>query len=163
MVNPFDIYQPVTLENKYFEYDINLSPSQIKEFGKNNIVTLDLKSNKKPFKVFLTNTQIKKVEAAKKLNKEVDLKFSKTQFKKTLPYVTRLNNSFMKQSSKDRLETLKKENASKEKKLKKLKLQHRLETLKKENANKEKKLKKLKLQNQLETLKKENAKKEKKK
>ena len=142
MLNPFDIYQPVTLENKYFEYDINLSPSQIKEFGKNNIVTLDLKSNKKPFKVFLTNTQIKKVEAAKKLNKEVDLKFSKTQFKKTLPYVTRLNNSLMKQRSKDRLETLKKKNAKKAKKLKKLKLQYQLETLKKKK-NSEKKLNKI--------------------
>ena len=134
MVNPFDIYPPVTLEkylflkeNKYFEYDIKLSPSQIKEFGKNNIVTLDLKSNKKPFKVFLTNTQIKKVEAAKKLNKKVDLKFSKTQFKKTLPYVTRLNHSLIKQRAKDRLEILKTENAKKAKKLKKLKLQYQLD------------------------------------
>ena len=147
MVNPFDIYPPVTLEkypflkeNKYFEYVINLTPSQIKEFGENNIITLDFTSNKKPFKVFLTNTQIKKVEAAKKLNKEVDLKFSKTQFKKTLPYVTRLSNSLMKQRSKDRLETLKKKNAKKAKKLKKLKLQDQLETLKKKNS--EKKLKK---------------------
>ena len=89
MVNPFDIYPPVTLEkypflkeNKYFEYVINLTPSQIKKFGENNIVTLDFTSNKEPFKVFLTNTQIKKVEVAKKLNKKVDLKFSKTQFKK---------------------------------------------------------------------------------
>ena len=107
MVNPFDIYPPVTLEkypflkeNKYFEYVINLTPSQIKKFGKNNIITLDFTSNKKPFKVFLTNTQIKKVEVAKKLNKEVDLKFSKNQFKKTLPYVSRLNNSLMKQRPK---------------------------------------------------------------
>ena len=134
MVNPFDIYPPVTLkkypflkENKYFEYDINLSPSQIKEFGKNNIITLDFKSNKEPYKVFLTKTQIKKVEVAKKLNKKVDLKFSKTQFKKTLPYVTRLNNSLMKQRSKDRLETLKKKNAKKAKKLKKLKQQYQLD------------------------------------
>ena len=89
MVNPFDIYPPVTLEkypflkeNKYFEYVINLTPSQIKEFGKNNIVTLDFTSNKVPFKVFLTNAQIKKLEAAKKLQKKVDLNFSKTQLKK---------------------------------------------------------------------------------
>ena len=41
MVNPSDIYPPVTLEkytflkdNKYFEYVINLTPSQIKDFGK---------------------------------------------------------------------------------------------------------------------------------
>ena len=166
MVNPFDIYPPVTLkkypflkENKYFEYDINLSPSQIKEFGKNNIITLDFKSNKEHYKVFLTNTQIKTVEVAKKLNKKVDLRFSKTQFKKTLPYVTRLNHSRIKQRAKDRLDILKTENAKKAKKLKKLKLQDRLETLKTENARKAKKLKKLKLQDRLETLKTKNDKK----
>ena len=128
MVNPFDIYPPVTLEkypflkeNKYFEYVINLTPSQIKEFGENNIITLDFTSNKEPFKVFLTNSQIKKVEVAKKLNKKVDLRFSKTQFKKTLPYVTSINRSLITQRAKDRLETLKTENAKKAKKLKKLK------------------------------------------
>ena len=128
MVNPFDIYPPVTLEkypflkeNKYFEYVINLTPSQIKEFGKNNIITLDFTSNKEPYKVFLTNTQIKKVEVAKKLKKKVDLKFSKTQFKKTLPYVTSLNHSLIKQRYKDQLEILKTENAKKAKKLKYLK------------------------------------------
>ena len=128
MVNPFNIYPPVTLEkypflkeNKYFEYVINLTPPQIKEFGENNIITLDFTSNKEPFKVFLTNTQIKKVEVAKRLNKKVDLKFSTTQFKKTLPYVTRLNHSLIKQRAKDRLETLKTENAKKAKKLKSLK------------------------------------------
>ena len=152
MVNPFDIYPPVTLEkypflkeNKYFEYVINLTPSQIKKFGKNNILTLDFTSNKEPFKVFLTNTQIKKVEVAKKLNKKVDLKFSKTQFKKTLPYVTSLNHSLIKQRAKDRLEIFKSENAKKAKKLKKLKLQDQLETLRKENAKKAKKLKSLKI------------------
>ena len=123
MVHPFDIYPPVTLEkypflkeNKYFEYVIKLTPSQIKEFGENNIITLDFTSNKEPFKVFLTNTQIKKVEVAKKLNKKVDLKFSKTQFKKTLPYVTRLNHSRINQRAKDRLEIFKSENARKIKK-----------------------------------------------
>ena len=148
MVNPFDIYPPVTLEkypflkeNKYFEYNINLTPSQIKEFGENNIITLDFTSNKEPFKVFLTNTQIKKVEVAKKLKKKVDLKFSKTQFKKTLPYVTRLNHSLITQRAKDRLEILKSKNAKKAKKLKKLKLQNQLETLKTENAKKLKSLK----------------------
>ena len=151
MVNPFDIYPPVTLEkypflkeNKYFEYVINLTPSQIKDFGKNNIITLDFTSNKEPYKVFLTNTQIKKVEVAKKLNKKVDLNFSKTQFKKTLPYVTRLNHSLIKQRAKDRLEILKSDNAKKAKQLKKLKLQDQFETLKKENAKKAKKLKSLK-------------------
>ena len=156
MVNPFDIYPPVTLEkypflkeNKYFEYVIKLTPSQIKEFGENNIITLDFTSNKEPFKVFLTNTQIKKVEVAKKLKKKVDLKFSKTQFKKTLPYVTRLNRSLLIQQDKDRLEILETENAKKAKKLKNLKLQYQLDTLKTENVKKAKKLKNLNLQDKI--------------
>ena len=128
MVNPFDIYPPVTLEkypflkeNKYFEYVINLTPFQIKKFGENNIITLDFTSNKIAFKVFLTNSQIKKVEDAKKLKRKVDLKFSKTQFKKTLPYVTKLNRMLVRQRDKDQLETLKSEIAKKAKELKKLK------------------------------------------
>ena len=107
-----------------------------------------------PFKVFLTNTQIKKIELAKKLNTKVDLKFSKTQFKKTLPYVTSINKRALKQRYKDKIESLKKENAKKAKRLNILKLQDRLETLKKENA---KKAKRLKLHGRLETLKKDNA------
>ena len=139
MVNPLDIYPPVTLEkypflkeNKYFEYVINLTPLQIKKFGENNIITLDFTSNKEPFRVFLTNTQIKKVEVAKKLKRKVDLKFSKTQFKKTLPYVTNLNRMIIRQGDKDQLEILKSENAKKAKKLKKLKL----ETLKLQEQDK---------------------------
>ena len=139
MVNPFDIYPPVTLEkypflkeNKYFEYVLNLTPLQIKKFGENNIITLDFTSNKEPFRVFLTNAQIKKVEVAKKLKRKVDLKFSKTQFKKTLPYVTKLNRSVERQRDKDQLETLKSENAKKARKLKKLKL----ETLKLQEQDK---------------------------
>ena len=162
MVNPFDIYPPVTLEkypflkeNKYFEYSINLTPSQIKEFGKNNIVTLDFTSNKVPFKVFLTNAQIKKVEVAKKLQRKVDLKFSKTQFKKTLPYVTSLNRSLIRQWGKDQLEILKAENIEKAKTLKNLKRQTQLENLKAKNIEKAKTLKNLKR----EILKAENAKK----
>ena len=160
MINPFDIYPPVTLkkypflkENKYFEYVIYLTPSQIENFGNENIITLDYTSNL-PFKVFLTNTQIKKIELAKKLNTKVDLKFSKTQFKKTLPYVTSINKRALKQRYKDKIETLKKENAKKAKRLNILKLQDRLESLKKENA---KKAKRLKLHDRLETLKKDNA------
>ena len=160
MINPFDIYPPVTLkkypflkENKYFEYVIYLTPSQIENFGNENIITLDYTSNL-PFKVFLTNSQIKKIELAKKLNTKVDLKFSKTQFKKTLPYVTSINKRALKQRYKDKIESLKKENAKKAKRLNILKLQNRLETLKKENA---KKAKRLKLHGRLETLKKDNA------
>ena len=166
MANPFDIYPPVTLEkypflkeNKYFEYVINLTPSQIKDFGANNIITLDFTSDKEPFKVFLTNSQIKKVQVAKKLKRKVDLKFSKTQFKKTLPYVNKLNHSLKKQRDKDLLTILKKGNAKKAKELKNLKnlyLQDKLEALKKENLKKAKELKNLKQQ---EALKKENAKK----
>ena len=96
--------------------------------GENNIITLDFTSNKEPFRAFLTNTQIKKVEVAKKLKRKVDLKFSKTQFKKTLPYVTKLNRSVERQRDKDQLETLKSENAKKARKLKNLKLQYQLET-----------------------------------
>ena len=156
MVNPFDIYPPATLEkypffkeNKYFEYVIKLTPSQIKNFGKNIIITLDFTSNKQPFKVFLTSSQIKKVEVAKKLKKKVDLKFSKTQFKKTLKYVTRLNRSLLRQQDKDRLEILETENAKKAKKLKNLKLQYQLDTLKTENVKKAKKLKNLNLQDKI--------------
>ena len=166
MTNPFDIYPPVTLEkypflkeNRYFEYTINLTPTQVKNFGKNNIITLDFTTNKEPYKVFLTNSQIIKVELAKKLNKKVDLKFSKTQFKKTLPYVTGLNRSKIKQQNKDQLDILKKENSKKAKQLKKLKLQNQLETLKTKNAKKEKQLKDLEPQNLLKTLKTKNAKK----
>ena len=154
MVNPVDIYPPVTLEkypflkeNKYFEYSINLTPSQIKEFGKNNIVTLDFTSNKVPFKVFLTNAQIKKLEVAKKFQRKVDLKFSKTQFKKTLPYVTSLNRSLIRQWGKDQLEILKAESNEKAKTLKNLKLQTQLENLKAKNIEKAKTLKKLKREN----------------
>ena len=156
MVNPFDIYPPVTLEkypflkeNKYFEYDINLTPLQIRKFGENNIITLDFTSNKEPFKVFLTNSQIKKVEVAKKLKRKVDLKFSKTQFKKTLPYVTKLNRMLVRQRDRDELETLKSKVSKKAKELKKLKLQDQLKTLKTENANKARKLKKLNLQDKI--------------
>ena len=153
MVNPFDIYPPVTLEkypflkeNKYFEYSINLTPSQIKEFEKNNIVTLDFTSNKVPFKVFLTNAQIKKLEVAKKFQRKVDLKFSKTQFKKTLPYVTSLNRHLIRQWGKEQLEILKAESNEKAKTLKNLKLQTQLANLKAKDIEKAKTLKKLKAQ-----------------
>ena len=113
----------------YIYHILHLTPSQIKSFGKSYIVPQDFSNlkNKKEFKVFLTKTQIKKLDKAKANKEKVDLKFSKTQFKKTLPYVSRLNHS------------LKTKNA------KKLKLQDRLETLKTKNAKKAKKLKKLKI------------------
>ena len=166
MTNLFDIYPPVTLEKypffkekRYFEYTINLTPSQIKNFGKNNIITLDFTSNKEPYKVFLTNSQIKKVEDAKKLKRKVDLKFSKTQFNKTLSYVSGINRLILNQRNKDRLDILETKNTKKEKQLKKLKLQNQLRTLKTKNAKKAKQLKDLEPQNQLKTLITKNAKK----
>ena len=146
----------------YIQHILHLTPSQIKSLGKSYIVPQDFSNlkNKKRFKVFLTKTQIKKLDKAKANKKKVDLKFSKTQFKKTLPYVSKINRSLLSQQPKDLLVTLKKENAKKERKLKKLKL----ETLKKENAKKEKKIKKLKLDKFIEnTIKKSNKPKPKKK
>ena len=70
-------------------------------------------------------------------NSKEKLNFSKTQFKKTLPYVTRLNRSLLKQRAKDQLEILKTENAKKAKKLKKLKLQNQLEALKQKMLRKQ--------------------------
>ena len=137
----------------YIHHILHLTPSQIKSFGKSYIVPQDFSNlkNKKRFKVFLTKTQIKKLDKAKANKEKVDLKFSKTQFKKTLPYVTRINHSLLTQKPKDLLDTLKKEKAKKERKIKKLKLK----TLKKENSKKEKKIKKLKLDKFIEnTLKK---------
>ena len=107
---------------------------------------MDFTSNKVPFKVFLTNAQIKKLEVAKKFQRKVDLKFSKTQFKKPLAYVTSLNRSLIRQWGKDQLEILKAESNEKSKTLKNLKLQTQLANLKAKNIEKAKALKKLKAQ-----------------
>ena len=68
----------------YIQHVIYLTPSQIKSFGKSYIVPQDYRSlkNKKRFVVFLTKTQIKKLDKAKANKEKVDLKFSETQFKK---------------------------------------------------------------------------------
>ena len=150
------VYPPETLkiypflkENKYFEYVINLSPLQIREFGKNNIVTLNFRSNI-PFKVYLTNSQIKKIEVAKKLNAKIDLKFSNTQFKKTLPYVNKINRRSLKEQEKVRLKTAK---IVKAKRAEKISLQKTLDSIDIKNA------KKIKKKGELGPLTKENAKK----
>ena len=72
--------------SNYIQYIIYLTPSQIKSFGKSYIIPLNYKNikNKEGFVVFLTNSQINKLEKAMVNKKKVDLKFSKTQFKKTL-------------------------------------------------------------------------------
>ena len=62
--------------------------------------------NKKRFIVFLTKAQIKKLEKAKANKVKVDLKFSKTQFKKTFNNVLRLNNNVSKE---EKLKSLKEE------------------------------------------------------
>ena len=156
MSNPFlyppGILYPFLTENKYFEYKLNLTPSQIKKFGENNIITLDFRSYIKPFKVFLTKTQIEKLKDAKKLKKKVGLQLSKTQFKKTLAYIIKINHSLLTQKTKDRLDTLKKENSNK-KREKNDNDEIIKNTLKKYNKHK----------NQLENLKKEKPKKEKSK
>ena len=94
----------------YIYHILHLTPSQIKRFGKSYIVPQDYKNlkNKKRFKVFLTKTQIKKLDKAKVNKEKIDLKFSKTQFKKTLPYVSKINNSLLTHQPKDLLAALKK-------------------------------------------------------
>ena len=73
----------------YIQHIIYLTPSQIKSFGKSYTVPQNYSNlkNKKRFIVFLTKTQIKKLDKAKANKEKVDLKFSKTQFKKTLKHV----------------------------------------------------------------------------
>ena len=79
--------------SNYIRHIIYLTPTQIKSFGKGLIVPQDYRSlkNKERFVVFLTKTQIKKLDKAKANKEKVDLKFSKTQFKKTLNHVNKEN------------------------------------------------------------------------
>ena len=113
----------------YIQHILHLTPSQIKRFGKSCIVPQDYNNlkNKKRFKVFLTKTQIKKLEKAKANKEKVDLKFSKTQFTKTLNHVMSLNNNVSKEENRKKLQLLLKKkrevNKKKEDKLKKIKIQ----------------------------------------
>ena len=77
--------------SNYIQHIIYLTPSQIKSFGKSYIVPQHYSNlkNKKRFIVFLTKTQIKKLDRAKVNKEKVDLKFSKTQFKKTINHVNK--------------------------------------------------------------------------
>ena len=81
----------------YIFHVLYLTPSQIKSFGESYIVTQDYKNlkSKKRFKVFLTKTQIKKLNKVKSNKGKVDLKFSKTQFKKTLDYIKEINSDVL--------------------------------------------------------------------
>ena len=93
----------------YIQHIIYLTPSQIKSFGKSYIIPQNYSNlkNKRRFIVFLTKTQIKKLDKAKANKEKVDLKFSKTQFKKTLNQVNKENSQLL-------LKNIKKENKKKQ-------------------------------------------------
>ena len=102
-VTPKDI----KVEKDYIKYIIYLTPSQIKSFGKRYIIRLNYKNlnNKKGFIVFLTNTQINKLEKSMANGEKVELKFSDRQFK--------LTNDFIKKENRKKLENLRLENQKK--------------------------------------------------
>ena len=120
--------------SNYIRHLIYLTSSQIKSFGKNYIIPQDYSNlkNKKRFIVFLTKTQIKKLDKAKANKEKVDLKFSKTQFKKTFNNVMRLNNNV---SIEEKLTSLKEENRKK--------LQLLLKNIKEVNKKKQDEIKKI--------------------
>ena len=133
----------------YIQHIIYLKPSQIKSFGKSYIIPQDYRNlkNKKRFIVFLTKTQIKKLDKAKVNKEKVDLKFSKTQFKKTFNNVMRLNNNV---SIEEKLKSLKEENRKN--------LQLLRKNIKEENKKKLNKINKIKLHLLLKNKIKENKK-----
>ena len=104
----------------YIKHILHLTPSQIKSFGKSYIIPQDYSNlkNKKRFIVFLTKTQIKKLDKAKVNKVKVDLKFSKTQFKKTLNHVNKENRKNLQLL----LKNLKEVNKKKQDKINKIKL-----------------------------------------
>ena len=104
----------------YIKHILHLAPSQIKSFGKSYIIPQDYSNlkNKKRFIVFLTKTQIKKLDKAKANKEKVDLKFSKTQFKKTLNHVNKENRKNLQLL----LKNLKEVNKKKQDKINKIKL-----------------------------------------
>ena len=106
--------------SNYIRHIIYLTPSQIKSFGKRLILPQDYSNlkNKERFIVFLTKTQIKKLDKAKANKKKVDLKFSKTQFKKTLNNVNKENRKNLKLL----LKILKEVNKKKQDKINKIEL-----------------------------------------
>ena len=112
----------------YIKHILHLIPSQIKSFGKSYIIPQDYSNlkNKKRLIVFLTKTQIKKLDKAKVNKVKVDLKFSKTQFKKTFNNVMRLNNNVSKEENRKKLQlllkNLKEVNKKKQDKINKIKL-----------------------------------------
>ena len=97
----------IKVGKNYRKYTIYLSPSQIKSFGKSYIIPLNYKNlkNKKGFTVFLTNTQINKLEKTMENGGKFELKFSDRQFK--------LTNDFIKKGNRKKFENLKLENKKK--------------------------------------------------
>ena len=75
--------------------------------GKSYIITLNYKNlnNKRGFTVFLTNTQINKLEKSMANKEKVKLKFSDRQFK--------LTNDFIKRENRKKLENLRLQNQKK--------------------------------------------------
>ena len=112
-------------ESTYKKYKVMLTKNQIKDFAtihhlNEEIVTVsDFKNlkKKKHYLLFLTKTQIQKIEKAAKHKETFDLKISKTQMKKTGKTVVGLN---------DLLEEVAKQENKKQKrnKMKTLKLGH---------------------------------------
>ena len=127
----------------YIQHIIYLKPSQIKSFGKSYIVPQDYRNlkNKKRFIVFLTKTQIKKLDKAKVNKEKVDLKFSKTQFKKTLNHVNKENRKNLQLL----LKNIKEENKKKLGKINKIKLHLLLKNKIEENKKNKPKPKKKKI------------------
>ena len=140
----------------YIQHILHLTPSPIKSFGKSYIVPQDYSNlkNKKPFKVFLTKTQIKKLDKAKANKVKVDLKFSKTQFKKTFNNVMRLNDNVSKEENRKNLQlllkNLKKVNKKKQDKINKIKLHLLLKNKIEENKRNKPKPKKKSIWNVIE-------------
>ena len=127
----------------YIQHVIYLTPSQIKSFGKSYIVPQNHSSlkNKERFVVFLTKTQIKKLDKAKASKEKVDLKFSETQFKKTLNHVDKEN----KKNLQLLLKNIKEKNKKKLDKINKIKLHLLLKNIIKENKKNKPKPKKKKI------------------
>ena len=144
---PFHVY----IDNDNFKKFINFGYKLInKKLDKGEKLFLNISSNNfvnAKLKIFFfTSSQLMKI--LKNKYKLTKISFSRTQINKTFSFVMNmnfsidklkmLNNSLMKQRSKNHLKKLKTEN------FKKAKQQNQLETLKKENAKKPKQLKKLK-------------------
>ena len=63
-------FYPFGKENKYFIYDIKLTPSKIIEFGESNIITLDF-SSKLRLNFCLMKPKFKKQKMQKNLRKKL--------------------------------------------------------------------------------------------